>query len=543
MRTLFRRSAVLAGAVAVVLSSVMGAAAAPGASAARRAPAPGRAADPPYAYVANNAVGATTVRVVDTATNTLNPLPITAGSRPYGVAVSPDGSRVYVANYGGNSVSVIDTATNNAIGTPIAVGFGPQGIAVTPDGNRVYVANNDANTVSVINTTASPPTVTTITVGTGPNGVAVSPDGSRVYVTRDSTNAVSVISTADNSVTNVSLGTGQFPRGIAVSRDGTRLYVANATPGNVAVINTTTSPPTVMTPRISLPSGAFPQGVTLSPDGSRLYVANNGLNSVSVINTADNTVMTTLGGGTPALFNRPLFLAVTPDGSRVYVTNNGGSSLSMINTTTTPMTVTAPAVSGLSAPAGIAIAPSFVAPTAYAAYADNLRGGSLPSPWQNSTGVVFEGCNFFTPSRCPTTAAGDSIDAGALRLDNAMSQEMTVTDASVTIGSCTFNPWPDLDAKVPGHQSLILTQTGGTSPCPGIPERYNFDTSDTNTSPTMCTTSDGLIPVFHVTVDGKPLAYRDNDQILNVGGKDPGAAACGDHSEAHAWAPISMTTR
>jgi YVTN family beta-propeller protein len=47
----------------------------------------------------------------------------------------------YVANSGDGTVSVIDTATNTVVGTPIPAGREPFGIAVTPDGRRAYVAN------------------------------------------------------------------------------------------------------------------------------------------------------------------------------------------------------------------------------------------------------------------------------------------------------------------------------------------------------------------------------------------------------------------
>ena len=65
------------------------------------------------------------------------------------MAVTPDGSKVYVANRGNNTVSVID-ATNTVIAT-IPVGLAPFGVAVTPDGSKVYVTNLN-NTVSVIAT-------------------------------------------------------------------------------------------------------------------------------------------------------------------------------------------------------------------------------------------------------------------------------------------------------------------------------------------------------------------------------------------------------
>jgi YVTN family beta-propeller protein len=46
-------------------------------------------------------------------------------------------------------VSVIATAANTVIAT-IPVGTAPTGVAVTPDGSKVYVANGDSNRVSVI---------------------------------------------------------------------------------------------------------------------------------------------------------------------------------------------------------------------------------------------------------------------------------------------------------------------------------------------------------------------------------------------------------
>ena len=49
----------------------------------------------------------------------------------------------------GDTVSVIDTATNTVIAT-ITVGDGPVGVALSPNGNRLYVSNSGDNTVYVI---------------------------------------------------------------------------------------------------------------------------------------------------------------------------------------------------------------------------------------------------------------------------------------------------------------------------------------------------------------------------------------------------------
>ncbi len=57
----------------------------------------------------------------------------------------------YVSNLSGNSVSVVNTL-NNTISATISVAASPSGLAVTPDGSLVYVTNRGANAVSVIST-------------------------------------------------------------------------------------------------------------------------------------------------------------------------------------------------------------------------------------------------------------------------------------------------------------------------------------------------------------------------------------------------------
>ena len=103
------------------------------------------------------------------------------------VAVTPDGTRAYVTNFNSNTVSVINTATNTVTAT-IAVGANPDGVAITPNGATIYVANSGNGTgtnVSVINT-ASNTVTATVTVGSGPDGIAVTPNGANAYVTNSS---------------------------------------------------------------------------------------------------------------------------------------------------------------------------------------------------------------------------------------------------------------------------------------------------------------------------------------------------------------------
>jgi YVTN family beta-propeller protein len=120
---------------------------------------------------------------------------------PYGVAISPDGNKVYITNQGDNTVSVISSVTNSVI-AKITVGNEPYGLSVSPNGNRLYVANGSpccSGIISVINT-ATDTVMVTIPVGNSPCGVSVTPDGSKVYVADYYSNNVSVINTVTNTV-------------------------------------------------------------------------------------------------------------------------------------------------------------------------------------------------------------------------------------------------------------------------------------------------------------------------------------------------------
>ena len=52
------------------------------------------------------------------------------------------GRQAYVSCLGPGIVSVIDTATHMPVTKPIKVGPFPLGLAISPDGSRVYVVKN-----------------------------------------------------------------------------------------------------------------------------------------------------------------------------------------------------------------------------------------------------------------------------------------------------------------------------------------------------------------------------------------------------------------
>jgi YVTN family beta-propeller protein len=139
---------------------------------------------------------------------------IKVGEEPNGLAVTPDGSEVYVANSGSNTVSVISSTTLGMVGT-IAVGTKPMFVAITPDSTTAFVSNTGDDTVSEISI-ANKAVTHTLAVGKSPLGLAVTPDGTQLWVCDDA--GVSVVDIAARAIIKtIKIPVGQRPVQIVFS--------------------------------------------------------------------------------------------------------------------------------------------------------------------------------------------------------------------------------------------------------------------------------------------------------------------------------------
>ncbi len=313
----------------------------------------------PYAYIGSVVSANCCLDVLDTSTNqVVTTIPITNINEPFGI--TPDQSRLYVADNVNNIVDVVDTTTNTLM-TTIATGLDPTEVAITPNGQFGYVATFGETNVTVFSV-ATNTVVATIPVGLFPYWLTPTPDGASIYVTEISGNSVAVINTSTNTVSstfNIPAPPAQTSPSCISSPvfnpAGTLVYFlqqpsCSTSPATAnGFVNVLSLPGN--TPVATIPVGVNPFGSVISPDGTRLYVVNFGStsvpsNSVSVIDTASNTVIATVGVG-----QRPGSLAITPDGTQVYVTSAHDSAVSVIQTSTNTVINTFP----LTTPFGILI--------------------------------------------------------------------------------------------------------------------------------------------------------------------------------------------
>ena len=174
---------------------------------------------------------------------------IVPSTYPIAVIVSKDGRRAWVALWNGSAVAALDLVAGKVTGRlpllpparPTDPSSHPTALALSPDGSRLYVAlaNRDAvaavalgkGSMSLLGTWSTELPGQTYP-GSTPDALALSPDGSELYVTNSATNSIAVLSTAARLSPRTPnhaqgfLPTEWYPTAVEV--DSGKLYVATA---------------------------------------------------------------------------------------------------------------------------------------------------------------------------------------------------------------------------------------------------------------------------------------------------------------------------
>ncbi len=288
-----------------------------------------------FLLASNDGQSTQSLQVIDTAGGSVTQsIPYTGDEAlSFGIAFAPDESKVYVSAGGNNKIRVYaiagKTLTEQA---PIVLPPGPvrffygdqapypDGLAISADGTRLYVANNLGDSMSIVNAITGV-TLATTPVGQNPYTVVLSTDGKTAYVSNWGGHSVSVRD-ALTGAAKAEITVGTHPSAMALDAASGRLYVANSDSDNVSVIDTATNAvlQTIdLAPYAGAQVGASPNALVLAQDGKTLYAANAGDNDVAVVSLPAGKVDGLIPTGW-----YPTGIALSHDGQTLYVANGKG---------------------------------------------------------------------------------------------------------------------------------------------------------------------------------------------------------------------------
>jgi YVTN family beta-propeller protein len=187
------------------------------------------------------------------------------GSNPVGMALSPDGGRLYTANVGSNFVGVMDTATETAL-DPLLMPSRPWDVEVGLN-NRLFVLagavlQRDATTGASAGPNLSNPFI---------NGglLEISPDKRTLYYGQQAQSPTSLYKfdvTTAAPPAGQRFQTGSNGNDLKLSHDGSFIAHPNGSPYEIALYRTSD-----MVSLGSLNTGPYPREIAFSPDDQVAY--------------------------------------------------------------------------------------------------------------------------------------------------------------------------------------------------------------------------------------------------------------------------------
>ena len=270
-------------------------------------------------------------------------------NKPAAIAVSPDGSTVFVTGStlsAGGASSYLTIAYNAATGARdwvdnSGVTGGGRAVTTSPDGSTVFVTGapgvfGSPDTVALSAATGA--TLWKASIDSDGVGLATSPDGSTVFVAGAVTASSGLVVAAYNAATGAKLWAvtpGLAPAALAVSPSGSTVFVTGSgvTAKNVHYYSTTAysaaNGASIWNRRLTSRYGnSTAIALAVSPSGSTVFVTGttagpsptNGYGTVAYDAASGATVWTRTVFPNPHDSNRATAIAVSPDGSKVFVT-------------------------------------------------------------------------------------------------------------------------------------------------------------------------------------------------------------------------------
>ena len=211
-------------------------------------------------------------------------------TRPHGIWVSRDASRLWVTCEGEQAVLELDAKSGDIQQVWSTRQRVSHMIVPTPDEQKLYIANIGSGSVTVIDRESG--SVRSITTDEGAEGIDVSPDGREVWVTNRGADTISIIAVESDSIIASLESGGTMPIRLKFTPDGKQAWVSNARSNTVTVFDAESRKLLA-----TIEVGAVPVGIQMTPNGERAFVANTNDDRVTVVAVQGRKVLDTFTTG------------------------------------------------------------------------------------------------------------------------------------------------------------------------------------------------------------------------------------------------------
>jgi 6-phosphogluconolactonase len=245
-----------------------------------------------------------------------SPFP-TLGSKPNGIAVSNDGTLLFVTNLdaAAGTVSVFQIAPNGSltlVGSPLAVAAQPLGVVLDSPDSLLFISHFNTNAVGVYTVGTGGSSLTPVAgspfgAGGGERGLDVNAAHTFLYVADGSNNTVSGFSIGGGGILSAVPGSpfsaGSEPTGVLLHPTLSVLYVSNDVSNDIIAYSFDGSG-TLTQIQDAASGGDGTAGLVIDAANQRLFAVNGGSSpapsyDVSVFDIAPGTGMLTAIAGSP----------------------------------------------------------------------------------------------------------------------------------------------------------------------------------------------------------------------------------------------------
>jgi len=258
-----------------------------------------------------------------------------------GLALSPDGSALYVVSSNCNELLVFDTASRTLLAAPDVGTLGAPltHVAVSPVGNPVYVLDSVGD-VHLVDPTGLAMTEILTTGVESAWTLKLAPGGARGYIAGGYGYAVldlttpAVVKQEDYECGEIESFCYMHGRPLGITPDGAQYLVGEFYSLHIYDAETDTQS-TLIDLGDWNPHRTLIRDLAFSPDGSRGYAAMWDEKAVIAFDTDTWTVTAKIDTGREPYFGScPAWLAVSPDGTRLYAAAEESDNVVIIDTTT-----------------------------------------------------------------------------------------------------------------------------------------------------------------------------------------------------------------